>query len=143
MTGIHHLKPILNMINFLILMYISQSRLRHQQTQKRLTDLRKHMMQRREFDVMVLLLLLHSRDRRTKRRYLMYSRSKEWIRMVLSAQVLMGREFERTFRMTRNSFEQLRATLGTYSYYCSNLQSRTLHFRTHVFEKQHHQVFDF
>jgi len=63
--------------------------------------------------------------------------------MVLSAQVLPGREFERTFRMTRNSFEQLHATLGTYSYYCSNLQSRTLRFRTHVFEKQHHQESDF
>ena len=64
--------------------------------------------------------------------------------MVLSAQVLPGREFERTFRMTRNSFEQLHATLGTYSYYYySNLQSHTLRFRTHVFEKQHHQKSDF
>ena len=63
--------------------------------------------------------------------------------MVLSAQVLPGREFEHTFRMTRNSFEQLHATLGTYSYYCSNLQSRTLRFRTHVFEKQHYQESDF
>ena len=63
--------------------------------------------------------------------------------MVLSAQVLPGREFERTFRMTRNSFEQLHATLGTYSYYCSNLQSRTLCFRTHVFQKQHHQESNF
>ena len=125
-------------------MNISRSRLRHQQTQKILTDLRKRMMQRREFDVMVLLLLLlRSRDRRTKRRCWMYPRSKEWIGMVLSAQVLPGREFERTFWMTRNSFEQLHATLGTYSYYCSNLQSRTLRFRTHVFEKQHHQESDF
>ena len=52
--------------------------------------------------------------------------------MVLSAQVLPSHEFECTFQMTRNSFEQLHATLGTYSYYCSNLQSRTLRFRTHV-----------
>ena len=38
--------------------------------------------------------------------------SQHWINMVMAEETLHGGEFERTFRMTRNSFNQLHAPLG-------------------------------
>lgn len=39
-------------------------------------------------------------------------RSSHWIKMVINEEILLGKEFESNFRMTRNSFDQLHAVLG-------------------------------
>ena len=41
-------------------------------------------------------------------------RSQHWIQMVLAEETLDDGDFQKTFRMTRNSFNQLHALLGTY-----------------------------
>ena len=43
------------------------------------------------------------------------TRSCHWITHVLTEDLLQGKEFERTFRMSRNSFERLHAILGNAS----------------------------
>ena len=57
-------------------------------------------------------LLLSTVKRRNRRRVWAYARSTEWVRLVLWGLNLERGEFERNFRMTRNSFEQLHALLG-------------------------------
>lgn len=59
------------------------------------------------------------------------SRCKDFIYGVLRDQYLQGNEFADTFRMTRNSFEQLHALLGTTLFHpCFLLISRTLYYLT-------------
>ena len=57
-------------------------------------------------------LLLSTIKRRNRRRVWAYARSTEWVRLVLRGFNLERGEFERNFRMSRNSFEQLHALLG-------------------------------
>jgi hypothetical protein len=47
------------------------------------------------------------------RRWWMAPQSHGWCQMVLDGEMLQEEEFRSTFRMTRNSFNQLHALLGT------------------------------
>ena len=59
------------------------------------------------------------------------SRCKDFIHGVLMDQYLQGNEFADTFKMTRNSFEQLHALLGTTLFHpCVLLMNRTLYYLT-------------
>lgn len=60
-------------------------------------------------DLFALLLALEGYS---NRRWWRAPRSQHWINMVMAEETLHGGEFERTFRMTRNSFNQLHALLG-------------------------------
>jgi len=48
------------------------------------------------------------------KRFWVDARSNHWISRVLDGALLQGEEFERTFRMNRNSFHTLHGILGTY-----------------------------
>jgi len=50
-------------------------------------------------------------------RFWVDARSSHWITRVLDGTLLQGEEFERTFRMNRNSFHSLHAILGIYDCY--------------------------
>ena len=56
----------------------------------------------------LLLVQLH------RRRWWKIPHSQHWIQMVLAEETLHEDEFRKTFRMTRNSFNQLHALLGIY-----------------------------
>src|SRR5436309_6346228 len=56
----------------------------------------------------LLLVQLH------RHRWWKIPRSQHWIQMVLAEETLHEDEFRKTFRMTRNSFNQLHALLGIY-----------------------------
>src|SRR5438046_3275794 len=56
----------------------------------------------------LLLVQLH------RRRWWKIPRSQHWIQIVLAEEMLHENEFRKTFRMTRNSFNQLHALLGIY-----------------------------
>ena len=85
----------------------------------------KHVKQRRQrlFDLLftsphhadddVAIMLLFNAHRRRRRRIWAYARSKDWMRLVLLGKNLERGEFERNFRMTRNSFELLHNILST------------------------------
>jgi hypothetical protein len=57
-------------------------------------------------------LILLQRKQRRRRKAWVLNRSTCWVKGVLSGSYLPDPEFQRTFRMNRNSFEQLHALLG-------------------------------
>ena len=59
-------------------------------------------------EALLLVQLHHSR------RWWKAPRSQHWIQMVLAEETLDEGDFQKTFRMTWNSFNQLHALLGTY-----------------------------
>lgn len=64
-----------------------------------------------------------------RRRFWVDVRSDHWVHNVLRGPLLQEREFEATFRMTRNSFRQLHAILGTF-FVTALIQNRTSRSRT-------------
>jgi len=49
-----------------------------------------------------------------RRRFWVDARSNHWIRRVLDGMLLQETQFDKAFRMNRNSFETLHGFLGTY-----------------------------
>ena len=83
-----------------------------------------------ESEITLFSLLDHPyRHRGCRRRFWVDVRSDHWVHNVLGGSLLQEREFEATFRMTRNSFRQLHAILGTF-FVIALMQNRTSRTRT-------------
>ena len=74
---------------------------------------------------------------RQKRRIWTHVSSTHWTRMMLQEKCLQDKEFEQTFRMTWNSFEQLHARLGTYILAQMNLHRTIYHATRHKISCDH------
>ena len=51
------------------------------------------------------------------KRFWVDARSNHWITRVIDGTLIQGEEFDRTFRMNRNSFHTLHGILGTYAFF--------------------------
>src|SRR5204863_9175202 len=102
-----------------ILTFIQADMRREHEEQRRRIVQRRHILRAKEieysnrFQKDMELLLLPQRPH--PRRWWVAPRAHDWINMVLRGETLQDTEFCRTFRMTRNSFNQLHALLGMLS----------------------------
>lgn len=68
----------------------------------------------RSYDDDDITLLLESSNKRKRRKLWAHVRSSLWVNLVLQKKLLKDEgQYEKTFRMTRHSFEQLHSFLGT------------------------------
>jgi len=109
----HRLKTVFLIFQFATLLYEYRRRQQRQRTRRKSLRARKQTQQSIDDDAL-LLVIVQAIAKVSTRRCWAERRSKHWIAMVIHGETLQGREFESTFRMTRNSFEQLHAALGIF-----------------------------
>ena len=113
----------IQLVQYMLTLYQLYIKRRLQRCSKRLSD---------ESEITLFFLLDHSyRHHGYRRRFWVDVRSDHWVHNVLGGSLLQEREFEATFRMTRNSFRQLHAILGTF-FVTALMQNRTSRSRTLV-----------
>ena len=108
----HRLKAVFLIFQFATLLYEYRQRQQRQRARRKAQQARKQTQKSMDDDT--LLIICQAIVKVSTRRCWAERRSKHWIAMVILGQTLQGHEFESTFRMMRESFEQLHAALGIF-----------------------------